>query len=103
MRKIVIILSVILSLVIAIAPAVFTETTCSVVEVEDFDDCKVVTVETDGNLYQFYVDADIDADLTNVITDITTAEGKVYSAKIKALMSAGVVDINKLAKEMHYI
>lgn len=60
MRKIVIILSVILSLVIAIAPAVFTETTCSVVEVEDFDDCKVVTVETDGNLYQFYVDADAD-------------------------------------------
>ena len=53
-----------------------------------------------ATIKQFYVDADIDADLTNVITDITTAEGKVYSAKIKALLSAGVVDINKLAKEM---
>lgn len=53
-----------------------------------------------ATIKQFYVDADIDADLTNVITDITTAEGKVLSAKIKALLSAGVVDINKLAKEM---
>ena len=56
-----------------------------------------------ATIKQFYVDADIDADLTNVITDITTAEGKVYSAKIKALLSAGVVDINKLAKEMQSI
>ena len=53
-----------------------------------------------ATIKQFYVDADIDADLTNVITDITTAEGKVLSAKIKALLSAGVVDINKLTKEM---
>ena len=56
-----------------------------------------------ATIKQFYVDADIDADLTNVITDITTAEGKVLSAKIKALLSAGVVDINKLAKEMQSI
>ena len=53
-----------------------------------------------STIKQFYVDADIDSDLTNVITDITTAEGKVLSAKIKALLSAGVVDINKLTKEM---
>ncbi|MCI6185578.1 MAG: hypothetical protein MR739_00200 [Spirochaetia bacterium] len=53
-----------------------------------------------ATIKQFYVDADIDADLTNVITDITTAEGKVLSAKIKALLFAGVVDINKLTKEM---
>ncbi len=56
-----------------------------------------------ATIKQFYVDADIDADLTNAITDITTAEGKVLSAKIKALLSAGVVDINKLAKEMQSI
>lgn len=55
-----------------------------------------------ATIKQFYVDADIDADLTNVITDITTAEGKVYSAKIKALLSAGVVDINKLINEMQH-
>lgn len=56
-----------------------------------------------ATIKQFYVDADIDADLTNVITGITTAEGKDLSAKIKALLSAGVVDINKLAKEMQSI
>ena len=55
-----------------------------------------------ATIKQFYVDADIDADLTNVITDITTAEGKVLSAKIKALLSAGVVDINKLINEMQH-
>lgn len=53
-----------------------------------------------ATIKQFYVDADIDVDLTNVITGITTAEGKDLSAKIKALLSAGVVDINKLTKEM---
>ena len=56
-----------------------------------------------ATIKQFYVDADIDADLTNVITGITTAEGRDLSAKIKALLSAGVVDINKLAKEMQSI
>lgn len=56
-----------------------------------------------ATIKQFYVDADIDVDLTNVITGITTAEGKDLSAKIKALLSAGVVDINKLAKEMQSI
>lgn len=55
-----------------------------------------------ATIKQFYVDADIDADLTNVITGITTAEGKDLSAKIKALLSAGVVDINKLINEMQH-
>ena len=60
MRTIAIILSAILSIVIAITPAVFTEQTCDVVSVEDYDECKVITVETDGNLYQFFADADAD-------------------------------------------
>jgi hypothetical protein len=69
MKTIVIILSAILSIVIAITPAIFTENTCSIVEVEDFDECKVITVETESNLYQFYVD--VNADEWNTKTECT--------------------------------
>ena len=80
MRTIAIILSAILSIVIAIAPAVFTENTCSVVEVEDFDECKVITVETEGNLYQFYVDADADEWNTKTECTVIFSNDKIIQA-----------------------
>lgn len=54
-----------------------------------------------ATIKQFYIDADVDADISRFMAEhVTPSDDVILSAKLKALLSAGVADYNALCKDM---
>ena len=59
-------------------------------------------VEKYATIKQFYVDADVNADVSSLMNeDLISSDDTICSAKLKALLSAGSIDFDSLVNEIY--